>query len=83
MDTLIKTVNYIKTRPLKNRFFCRIMRGNEGTVSVTLFCCNSGWLSGEKVVVRVYNFRESATLFLGEENLAYAEQFRKEHFVLS
>jgi hypothetical protein len=36
MDTVIRNVNYIKTHPLRSRlFFFRIVRRNEGTVSVT------------------------------------------------
>jgi hypothetical protein len=57
MDTMIKNVNYIKTRPLKSRIL-QNYGGNGGTVSVTLFYCNSYWLSKGKFVARVYNLRE-------------------------
>jgi hypothetical protein len=45
-----------------------------------LFCCNSLWLSREKVMASVYNLREVLAMFLDEENLVHAEHFRNENF---
>jgi hypothetical protein len=75
MDTVMKTVNCIKTRPLKSRLFAELCKEMGAQYRPLLFYCNSRWLSREKVVARVYSLREGLSLFLQEENLLYAGHF--------
>jgi hypothetical protein len=72
-DTVIKTVNCIKTRPLKSRLFAELWE-EIGAQHQSLLFYLTRWLSSENVVARVYNFREVA-LFLKGENLVYAELY--------
>jgi hypothetical protein len=78
VDTVIKTVNYIKTRPLEIRLVAELCEKMGESISrscftVILWRGNNG--------ARVYNSREEVALFLEEENLAHVEHFRHEHFV--
>jgi hypothetical protein len=74
MDTVMKTVNYIKTRPLKRRLFAELCTEMWAQYQSLLFYCNSRWLSRRNLVDRVYNLREVA-LCLEGENLETAEHF--------
>jgi hypothetical protein len=70
MNTMIKTVNYLKTPP-----FCRItcMEMEVGTQYQALLCyCNSYWLSRGNFVACVYDLLGEVALFLEEENLVHA-----------
>jgi hypothetical protein len=75
MNTVIKTVNYIKTAPLKSRLFAELCKEIGTEYQLLLFYCNSRWLSRGNVVACVYSVRGIAALFLGEENLVHAEHF--------
>jgi hypothetical protein len=75
MDTVTKTVNYIKTHPLKSRLFAELFKEIKAQYQSLLFYCNSRWLSKGNTVVCVYNLREEVALFLKEENLVHAEHF--------
>jgi hypothetical protein len=80
MDTVIKTVNYINTRPLKSRIFAQLCEEMGAQYQSLLLYCNSGWLSGRNAVARAYNLRAEVALFLEDENLVYAEHFRNKYF---
>jgi hypothetical protein len=71
MDTLIKTVNDIKTRPLNIRLFTELREEMGAQYLSLLIYCNSRWLSRGSFVARVYNLREVAAKFLEEENLVH------------
>jgi hypothetical protein len=75
MDTVIRSVNYIKTSPLKNRLFAELRKEMGAQYQSLLFYCNSHWLSRGNVVACVYNLQVAAALFLEEENLVHAEHF--------
>jgi hypothetical protein len=72
MDTVIRSVNYIKTCPLKSRLFAELCKKMGAQYQSLLFYINSRWLSRANVAC-VYNLRVAAALFLEEENLVYAE----------
>jgi hypothetical protein len=75
MDTVIRSVNYIKTCPLKNRVFAELCKGMGAQYQSLLFYCNSHWLSRGNALACVYNLQVAASLFLEEENLVHAEHF--------
>jgi hypothetical protein len=68
MDTVIRTVNYIKTRSLKSRLFAELCEEMGAQYQSLLFYCHSRSRSNGNVVTRVYNLREVARV-LEEENL--------------
>jgi hypothetical protein len=75
MDTVIRSVNYIKTCPLKSRLFAEMCEEMRAQHQSLLFYSNSRWLSRGNAVACVYNLRVEAALFLEEENLVHAEHF--------
>jgi hypothetical protein len=81
MDTVNKTVNHIKTRPLKSRLFAETCKEMRAQYESLLLYSNSHWLSKGNVVARVYSLREDVALFIEEENPVHAEHFRNEYFV--
>jgi hypothetical protein len=68
MDTVIRSVNYIKTCSLKSRLFAEICMEIGVQYQSLLFYSNSHWLSRGNAVACVYNLRVAAALFLEEEN---------------
>jgi hypothetical protein len=68
MNVVIKSVNYIKTQPLKRRLFAQICVEMGVQYKSLLFYCNSRWLSRGNIVARVYDLREEFALFLEGEN---------------
>jgi hypothetical protein len=79
MDTVIKTVNYMKTYPLKGRLHAELYGEIGAQCHSLLFYCNSHWLSGGNIVAHVYSLRDVA-LFIEEENLVHAEHSHNEYF---
>jgi hypothetical protein len=75
MDTVITSVNYIKTCPLKSRLFAETCEEMGAQYQSLLFYSNSRWLSIGNAVACVYNLRVAAALFLEDENLVHAEHF--------
>lgn len=62
---------------MKADFFAELWEEMGAQYHSLLFYCSSRWLSREKVVIRVYSWREVAE----EESQVHAQHFRKEHFV--
>jgi hypothetical protein len=83
MDTVTKTVNYIKTRPLKSRFFVELCEEMRSQYQPLLFYSNSRCLPRGSVVARLYNLREGVALFLEDENLVDADYFRNRYSFLN
>ena len=63
LEVVVKSVNFIKARPLKARFFQSL--GDElGAEKINLlFYCNARWLSKGKVLLRVYELRNEIFIF--------------------
>jgi hypothetical protein len=66
LDTVIRSVSYIKTCPLRSKLFAEMCEEMEAQYQSLLFYSNSGWLSRGNVAC-VYNLRVAAALF-EEEN---------------
>ncbi|XP_025415092.1 protein FAM200A-like [Sipha flava] len=67
LQTVIKIVNYIKTRPDKARFFKKICEEMGAKHTALLFYCNSRWLSKGNVLIRVFELRQELYTYLSEE----------------
>jgi hypothetical protein len=62
LNVVIKSVRYIKTRPLKSRLFAQICEEMGAQYKSLLFYCNYRWLSRGNVA-RVYDLREVSIVF--------------------
>ncbi|XP_060865035.1 zinc finger BED domain-containing protein 5-like [Metopolophium dirhodum] len=67
LQTVIKVVSYIKTRPVKARFFKKICEEMGAEHTALLFYCNSRWLSKGNVLIRVFELRQELYTYLSEE----------------
>ena len=81
VEDVVKTVNFIKARPLKARIFQRLCDELGADYNKLLFYCNARWLSKGKVLLRVYELRNEIFIFLKEENHARASTFQDEVFL--
>ena len=63
LKAVVKTVNFIKARPLKARLFQRLCDKLGAEHNNLLFYCNARWLSKGKVPLRVYELRTKSTYF--------------------
>jgi hypothetical protein len=75
MGTLIETVNYIKTCPLKSWLFAEWCKEMGTQYQSVLYYCNSHWLSREKFFAPVYNLREGVACFYEDENMLNISQW--------
>ena len=53
LKAVVKTMNFIKARPLKARLFQRLCNELGAEHNNSLFYCNARWLSKGKVLLRV------------------------------
>ena len=63
LRAVVKTVNFIKARPLKARLFQRLYDELGAEHNNLLFYCNARWLSKGKVLLRVYESRTKSLYF--------------------
>ena len=81
LQAVVKTVSFIKARPLKARLFQRLCDELGAELNNLLFYCNARYLSKGKVLLRVYELRNEISIFLKEENHALATTFEDEVFL--
>ena len=81
LEVVVKTVNFIKARPLKARLFLRLCDELGAEHNKLLFYSNARWLSKCKVLLRVYELRNEISIFFKEENHALATAFENEVFL--
>jgi hypothetical protein len=82
VETVIKIVKFIKTRPVKAIFFQQFYIDMGAERTALLYCCNSRWLSRGNVLSHVYELRGELCAYLVEEKHANAEQFTDSHFLI-
>ena len=82
LEVVVKTVNFIKARPLKARLFQRLCDELGAHYNNLLFYCTARWLSKGKVLLRVYELRNEIFIFLKKENHALAITFEDEVFLI-
>ena len=63
LKAVVKTVNFIKAKPLKARVFQRLCDELGAEHNNLLFYCNARWLSKGKVFQRVYESRTKSPYF--------------------
>ena len=82
MDTVIKSINFIKTRASNTRLF-KAMCEELGSEHVgLLFHTEVRWLSRGRVVQRVYELRNEISDFLATKDHCDAEKFKDDIFLV-
>ena len=81
LKAVVKTMNFIKARPLKSRLFQHLCDELGAEHNNSLFYCNARWLSKDKVFLRVYELRNEISIFLKKENHAHATTFKDDVFL--
>lgn len=81
-EYVVNVVNFIKTRPLKARFFKKLCDEMGSQHSSLLYFSSSRWLSRGNVLSRTYELRQEIYIFLKEEDHKYADYFVNEDFLL-
>ena len=82
VDEVVKVINYVKTRPMKARFFRQLCDDSNATYNTLLFHATSRWLTLGNSLARVYILLEVILQFLETESHASAENFKNECFLL-
>ncbi|CAK1595799.1 unnamed protein product [Parnassius mnemosyne] len=82
MDIIIKVVNYIKTRPVKARFFHKLCEELGAEHTSLIYYCNSSWLSKGNVLARVYELRNEFYIYLQTESHNDAQNFINLEFII-
>ena len=67
LKEVIETVNYIKARPLKSRFFTKLCEEMEANYENLLLHTEARWLSHGKALSRVYELKEEMLAFFSLE----------------
>ena len=80
LEVVVKTVDFIKARPHKARFYQRFCDELGADHNTSLFYCNTSWLSKREVLLREYELRNEIFIFL-KENRALATSFEDEAFL--
>jgi hypothetical protein len=80
LQSTIKIVNFVKTRPLKSRCFEQMCVDMGSEHTSLLYYCNSRWLSRGNVVARVFELRKELHLFLLEHH-EYHKKFEDTDFL--
>ena len=79
LNNIVKAVNFIKTRPMKARFFQQLCHDLGAEHDAMLFHNETRWLSRGNVLSRVFGLREEMRQFLEQENqTALADLFGQE-----
>lgn len=82
MEIIIKVVNYIKTRPVKARFFHKLCEELGAEHTSLIYYCNSRWLSKGNVLARVYELRNEIYTYLQTESHNDAQNFINTEFII-
>ena len=84
LNNIVKAVNFIKTRPMKARFFQQLCHDLRAEHDAMLFHNETRWLSRGNVLSRVFGLREEMRQFLEQENqTALADLFGQEDIFLN
>lgn len=82
MNIIIKVVNYIKTRPVKARFFQKLCEELGAAHTSLIYYCNSRWLSRGNVLARVHELRNEIYTYLQRESNDEAHNFNNTEFLI-
>lgn len=82
IKTVIQVINFIKTRPMKARFFSKLCDDTGAQHSSLLYYSSARWLSLGNSLLRVFELRQEIHIFLSEDDNVLADMFIDESFLL-
>ncbi|XP_075454497.1 protein FAM200A-like [Ascaphus truei] len=82
LERVVNVVNFIKTRPLKARFFKKLCEDMGAEYTSLLYYCHSRWLSRGNFLSRTFQLRQEIYIFLEEEKHEYAKHFVETDFLV-
>lgn len=68
VETVVKVVNFVKTRPMKARFFAKLCEDMGADHSCLLYYSSARWLSFGNSMLRVFQLKNEIHSFLVDEN---------------
>lgn len=80
LQSVVKAVNYIRSRALNHRLFQDLCREMGATHTVLLFHTEVRWLSRGRVLRRIHDLLDEVTIFLQGQEHALAGLFQTELF---
>lgn len=80
LQTVIKIVNFIKSRPLKSRLFDNLCSAMDAEHTQLLLHTEVRWLSRGRVLQRFYELRDELLIFLTCEESEYADFLSNENW---
>lgn len=81
LDTAVKIVNYIKSRPLNTRLFSTLCNGMGSEHQGLLLHTEVRWLSRGNVLNRLYELRDEVCIFLTDQRSPLAEHLSEPGWV--
>ncbi|KRX25667.1 Zinc finger BED domain-containing protein 5, partial [Trichinella nelsoni] len=81
LNTAVKIINFIKSKPLQSRLFVKLCKEMGSCHTSLLFHSEVRWLSRGKVLARLVELREEVAIFLKGQS-DYSKVLRDEKFVL-
>lgn len=82
LKIVIKVVNFIKTSPMKKRFFAKLCDDIGAEQSCLLFYSSSQWLSLGNSLLRLYELRNEIYSYLHDEEHCFADNFIDTDFLI-
>lgn len=82
LECVVNAVNFIKTRPLRARFFKKLCNDIGAEHTSLLFYSSARWLSRGNVLSRTFELIQEIYIFLKEEGYKDAEYFTDVEFLM-
>lgn len=82
LECVVNVVNYIKTRPLKSRFFKKLCEDMGAEHTSLLYYSSARWLSRGNMILRTFELREEIYVFIKEEGHKHASEFSNKEFLI-
>ncbi|XP_069063747.1 zinc finger BED domain-containing protein 5-like [Pleurodeles waltl] len=82
LKIVTKVINFIKTRPMKARFFAKLCEDMGAEHSCLLFYSSSRWLSLGNSLLRVYELRNEIYSYLHNDEHCFADKFIDADFLI-
>jgi zinc finger BED domain-containing protein 5/7/8/9 len=82
LECVVNVVNYIKTRPLKSRFFKKLCEDMGAEHTSLLYYSSARWLSRGNMILRTFELREEMYVFIKEEGHKHASEFSNKEFLI-
>ncbi|XP_069083616.1 zinc finger BED domain-containing protein 5-like [Pleurodeles waltl] len=82
LKIVTKVIHFIKTRPMKARFFAKLCEDMGAEHSCLLFYSSSRWLSLGNSLLRVYELRNEIYSYLHDDEHCFADKFIDADFLI-